>query len=332
MGAVSAFDGISSYEQDQKFYIKSFLLDDSVNGRKWQVTREAMDRDLQSFIGKPFVTWINPATNDFDHPDESVQENYRRGSIIEVGVDKTSGRAYAVSEIFDPTTIRQIKEGVFGFVSPSVGTDEETVQRNASTGVDTLVNFHGYHLAGVTRPAYGVYKAGIKGHCTGTEGQCTKHLKMVQASLDSSHEVDNDSNQHTMGAIPEPQVDYSAKIADLSAKLDSLTQKSASLETENTTLKSQLEAEIKRPHIERILTARAELGEIKAEEKQAEAEKLSKMDLGGLQYIASIAESAVKAKKEAVIPTSVNYRFHRASADSTEKLGDKELLAIRRGF
>ena len=76
------------FENEDKLFIKFFLLDASVNLNTWGVTRQAMLKGLKTFIGKPFVL-----TPDYGHPPAASgddllvqQEKYRDGDIIDVGV------------------------------------------------------------------------------------------------------------------------------------------------------------------------------------------------------------------------------------------------------
>ena len=160
---------------DNRFFIRAFLLDDSLNKNDWAVTKEAMEHDLSSFKGKPFV--MDFAS--YSHPDESEQENYRVGTIEAVGIDPKSGRAFADIEITSKRAMNEIKAGGI-YVSPSLGADTSAVQLDAM-GRRLISAFEGFHLAGVKYPAYGVMKAQIKGQCTGSGHECRKQLMMVQA-------------------------------------------------------------------------------------------------------------------------------------------------------
>lgn len=307
------------FEKDNRFFVKAFLLDASVNQNNWGVTEQALARDISSFIGKPFVV-----TNELDHPREAEQEKYRRGTIIEAGVE--NGKAFAVIEITDSETREQIKRGEVQFVSPSIGVEPEDAHRYGDREI--ITRFAGYHLAGVKEPAFGVVKAQIKGQCTGTSVTCSRHLMQVQASL-SSINLPSPENLLMAEGQPIQTVDYSAQIKELSGKLDTLSQKSASLETENKSLKAQLEQEIKRPYIARILTAKTELGEIKAEETNTEADTLAKLDAGNLSTLAKQFEASAKARKEAIaVP---KYRIQHSASTEAPKNGDEWLARLKRG-
>ena len=91
------------FENQDKYFIKFFLLDATLNLNSWGVTQQSLEKNLQSFIGNPFVL-----TPEFNHPnaidgDDLLvqQEAYRVGNIIMVGIENRTGKAYGVAEIFD---------------------------------------------------------------------------------------------------------------------------------------------------------------------------------------------------------------------------------------
>ena len=93
-------------EQD-RFFIKTFLLDGTRNLNNWAVTKEAMRQYLTTFLDKPIVL-----TADFGHPQAvsgdalfKEQEKFRVGKILEVGIDHTSGKAWARAEITEKNAI-----------------------------------------------------------------------------------------------------------------------------------------------------------------------------------------------------------------------------------
>ena len=172
------------FENEDKLFIKFFLLDSSVNLNTWGVTRKAMLSGLKSFIGKPFVL-----TPDFGHPTASSgddlmvqQEKYRVGDIIDVGVEERSGKAYGVAEITNEQAKDILKNGEVNFVSPSI------VFNNSSEIMDKegnaiITEFEGAHVAGVQEPAYGIDKAEIKGKCIGSKESCDITLEKVEAKV-----------------------------------------------------------------------------------------------------------------------------------------------------
>lgn len=171
-----------SFEDNDHFFIKFFVLDATLNLNKWGVTEYAMKSNLDTFIGKPFVL-----TPDADHPSGTPdtllqnQEEYRVGTIIEVGYDAKSGKAFGVAEITDRNAQDMIKSGEISFVSPSI-IFEKAQTRYLIDGSKVIEAFEGAHVAGVKDPAFGMYKAQIKGKCSGEKATCEKELALVQAS------------------------------------------------------------------------------------------------------------------------------------------------------
>jgi len=174
--------GLIKFEDQDKFFIKFFLLDATLNLNKWGVTEKSLRDGLDSFIGKPFVL-----TADYDHPtardgDDLMiqQEKYRVGNIIMVGLEERSGKAYGVAEITSKEAIDILKGGDVNFVSPSIvfnNSDEMDINGNA-----VIDSWEGAHVAGVAEPAYTIEKAQIKGKCTGDKETCLNTLNKVEAS------------------------------------------------------------------------------------------------------------------------------------------------------
>jgi hypothetical protein len=171
------------FENQDKFFVKFFLLDASLNLNRWGVTRQSLEANLETFVGKPFVL-----TPKFDHPSAQdgddllvQQERYRVGNIIMVGIEQRTGKAWGVAEITDNNARDVIKNGEVNFVSPSIvfnNSDEQDVHGNS-----VIEHFEGAHVAGVAEPAYHIDKAQIKGRCSGSEGECVKQLQKVEASV-----------------------------------------------------------------------------------------------------------------------------------------------------
>jgi len=174
--------GLVKFEDRDKFFIKFFLLDATLNLNKWGVTERSLRDGLDSFVGKPFVL-----TADFDHPNAEngddlriQQEKYRVGNIIMVGLEERTGKAYGVAEITNKEAIDILKSGDVNFVSPSIvfnSSDEYDKNGNA-----IIESWEGAHVAGVAEPAYTIEKAQIKGRCSGDKETCLNSLQRVQAS------------------------------------------------------------------------------------------------------------------------------------------------------
>ena len=172
------------FENEDKLFIKFFLLDASVNLNTWGVTRQAMLRGLKTFIGKPFVL-----TPDYGHPTAASgddllvqQEKFRVGDIIDVGIDTKSDKAYGIAEITNTEAKDILKNGDVNFVSPSIvfNNGAEVADKD---GNSIITEFEGAHVAGVAEPAYGIDKAEIKGKCIGSKESCNLTLEKVEASV-----------------------------------------------------------------------------------------------------------------------------------------------------
>lgn len=195
------------FEQNGKLFLKTFLIDDSVNGAKWGIVNEYIPKHIDKFVGRPFIL-----TQTRTHPPEfygairedyndiqgtinrylRAQEKYRIGTIRKVesstgvisasspsssslGANKNSGWV-AYVEITDPAAIQAFKSGhVPKYVSPTVFRLKHEDPPDATTDFEPL------HLAAVDVPAYSIEKAGIRGSCTGDLVTCSKQL--AQASL-----------------------------------------------------------------------------------------------------------------------------------------------------
>ena len=178
---------VEYFDRANKHFIKFFLIDDSVNYNHWQVTAEAIRQDISTFTGKPFIL-----TSKFDHTngkdvhimteDEmiGIEKKFKIGTIIDVGIDHNTGKAFGIAEITDEKAFQIIQDKAM-FVSPSLRyTDEDVTQHGV---VQVLNRFQAAHVASVKDPAFGIIKAQIKGRCAGTESECRETLKTVQASI-----------------------------------------------------------------------------------------------------------------------------------------------------
>ncbi len=173
-------------QEEDRLFVKFFLLDDRSNLNDWGVTMQAMKNNIASFIGKPFVLRA-----DFDHPQASsgeelliVQEADRVGTISKVGIEQNTGKGWGIAEITDPNAREIFSNGEVSFVSPSiVFQDMDLVFEN---GFEKVSSFEGAHVAGVKEPAYGMQRAQIKGKCSGSEETCDHQLMKVQASITKS--------------------------------------------------------------------------------------------------------------------------------------------------
>lgn len=190
---------IKYFTSNSRFFIKSFLIDDSINANHWGVSRDAIIKNIRSAIGKPFIIDFNT----FSHPKaESIeqllkeQEKYRVGTIIDVNYN--NGYAWFIAEIFDARAIKAIRDGIVRFVSPSIIVDEKDIVRDQD-GNEIVKSFVVAHVAGVKDPAFGINKAMITAQCHGTAYICLSILR--RASKENSNNDKEITNHNNKGSI-----------------------------------------------------------------------------------------------------------------------------------
>lgn len=151
---------------------RMFFLDMSKNRNGWSVTKEAIDADAETCIGKPLILYeectlagckYTHKTVEGSEPNSyedflRVQEKYRVGTIAGYNWDRKAARMDVDVEITDPKTIEGIKGNILKFVSPALYINERTWLETFTRGYrDYIVNrFTVTHLAIVTDPAFGV--------------------------------------------------------------------------------------------------------------------------------------------------------------------------------
>lgn len=174
----SAGDIVDKFSPDnQRFFIKAFLLNADVNGNRWGVSKQSLPQLVQTFVGKPLVL-----TEDFDHPElhdtESLQhalqyqETFRIGNISEISYNNADQTYYAIIEITDPRAKAAFAAGDLPlYVSPAIAKLDPFEQ-------DGQINkWLAMHLAIVDDPAYTVKKAIVSGQCGGSSEQCLMQLR-----------------------------------------------------------------------------------------------------------------------------------------------------------
>lgn len=167
-----------------KFFVKAFLIDDTINLNQWGVNLESIPKNINMFIGKPLVL-----TENFDHPvvdDMSYthalqyQDIYRIGTIIDITrMDKQAqspygNSYYAIIEITNPAAKEAFQSGTLPlYVSPAIA--QMTLNEDPKHINDWLP----LHLAIVDDPAYTVKKAQITGQCGGDTETCLLRLRQA---------------------------------------------------------------------------------------------------------------------------------------------------------
>ena len=177
------------------FLVRAFLIDPSLNINKWAVTEESIDRNINSFIGKPLVL-----TENYDHPGGDIeslshwlayQETFRVGTITEIVTRKnpdTGSTAYhAIIEITDEDVKADIRNNNMPlYVSPAIA--EPIDSHMADAEGQQISHWQGIHLAIVDQPAFGIKKAVISDVCEGNKNGCLLQLRKAHVNL---HGLDN---------------------------------------------------------------------------------------------------------------------------------------------
>lgn len=203
-----ASSNVKYEDANNRLYIKAFLLDASVNINQWGISPNSLDKQINTFIGKPLVL-----TESFNHPmppdvdrvgsddddeyydddenpsntvkvDEIVdhwlqyQESYRVGSIVDITYK--NGTYYAIIEVTDAAAKEAFRNNDLPlFVSPAIA------QLNPYENPSNITDWTGIHLAIVSNPAYTIKKAIISGQCheNGSErndnGKCLLQLRQA---------------------------------------------------------------------------------------------------------------------------------------------------------
>lgn len=189
----------ASFAREGKLFVKAFLLDASVNLNKWGVTPESIDKNINTFIGKPLLLFLNKEGY-FDHPSPpnnenlnhwlSFQETYRVGTIIDVNtkINPLTGNNayYAIIEVTNDDLKQSLRDNTVPlYVSPAIAEfvhPVKSAQIRLADGSELAENWTGVHLAIVHEPAYGVRRATINETCGGSEESCL--LQLRKASIE----------------------------------------------------------------------------------------------------------------------------------------------------
>jgi hypothetical protein len=120
-------------ESNNRLFVKAFLIDNSLNINNWRVTKASIERNINSFIGKPLVL-----TQDYNHPSpnegnpESLdhwlqyQETFRVGTIIDITTKQhpsiPDAKTYhAIIEVTNPDVKQALHDNkVPVYVSPAI--------------------------------------------------------------------------------------------------------------------------------------------------------------------------------------------------------------------
>ena len=172
----------ASLQKQEGKYAKYWLLNaKQTNGNGWGVSPVSIAKNINKFIGRPFVVtakqWVAESEygDQFEHPylptnniDQIInhQEKFRVGSIVDV-VEK-DGDYHAVIEMNSKFANMMLPP----FCSPAI------FQNNPGEADGEISDWEALHLAGLMEdPAYGARIALLKGSCMGTAEACSIQFK-----------------------------------------------------------------------------------------------------------------------------------------------------------
>jgi hypothetical protein len=183
--------------ETDKLYIKTFLIDASISGNAWGVSRQSIVDNIQSFIGKPLVLFKD-AKGELDHPPSEAntiagwtadQEPYRIGTIIDVVRKEQYNQGpyddqyFAIIEVTDGNAKEILQGGNQTlYVSPGLADLHSNLVASQSGQLvaEESSSWIGMHLALVREPAYGIRKAQITASCGGDETKCIAQLRKAR--------------------------------------------------------------------------------------------------------------------------------------------------------
>ena len=172
------------HDGDQSYYANSFLMDESVNKRRWSVTYESMKANIDTFVGRSVV--MIPSGH---HPHYSIQEFFKVGSIESVSLnDKSRSSSAYINMNADAASL--VYDRTLNHTSVQVAADRRgTKIMNADTPFEYEVceSWRGEHLALVGSPAYKADKAVIDRICQGTAQECRMELPMNASMPKNRH-------------------------------------------------------------------------------------------------------------------------------------------------
>ena len=185
-------------EDAPRLFIKTFLIDASISGNAWGVSRKSIVDNIQTFIGKPLVLYKN-AKGELDHPPDAdaqtiadwntIQEPFRIGTIIDVVRKEQYNQGphddqyFAIIEVTDKDA-RDVLHGTNQtlYVSPALADLHRNLVANRAGELvgEESDNWVGMHLALVREPAFGIKKAQIVAKCGGSEEACITQLRKAR--------------------------------------------------------------------------------------------------------------------------------------------------------
>ena len=173
-----------NFKGKRGYFLKKFLINDKFNLNKWRVTWPAMQKDIRTFIGQPLTL-----TPEQDHPAVEEQENFRVGTIIDVGLEEVGHLAWEIVKLKNKKIYDMVRTKKIRFGSPTVHTPKkyaEFLDKGTPMERTVLHRFIGKHDSIVSEPAYTKMVDKIVAVCTGDGPGCASKLLEVGAEVNDS--------------------------------------------------------------------------------------------------------------------------------------------------
>ena len=177
--------------ENNKVYLKTFLIDYSSATNGMRLVKNGNNL-AKKFLNKDVI--LTPEKN---HPPEftkyrqtgnpqidipnflKMQQKYRIGKIVEVNKSLAQGTNEPVySALVELDTQKGNNLYKHGLLPKYVSA---SIYKTKGEGFDDIQDFEALHLALVSSPAYGFYKAKVRGSCENTQVICSE--KLAQAGL-----------------------------------------------------------------------------------------------------------------------------------------------------
>jgi hypothetical protein len=253
-------------QDSDKLFLKTFLIDASISGNAWGVSKQSILDNIQTFVGKPLVLYRD-AKGELDHPPDSdaqsiaewsaVQEPFRIGTIVDV-VRKEQfqqgphdDQYFAIIEVQDKDA-KDILQGTDQtlYVSPALADLHRNLVANRSGEIvaEESDRWVGMHLALVRQPAFGIRKAQITAKCGGDEQTCIAQLRRarlarenfcVRAALLNTSQVSSPGKNRSL-RLSEQEERKEESTVETTERKTTEKKSESDLERENAKLKEQI--------------------------------------------------------------------------------------------
>lgn len=246
MLVASKIEVLDEFRGKKGHFIRTFLINDTVNFNDWMTTKDANHRQSENWLGMPGVRFWSTELNRWDHPEYDTkeealagQEDYRVSTIVAVQWNADTKTWEQISEINDDNIWQQILSGEIKYVSPSAWPDEVV------PGIDNplvVTDYTPLHYAFVDDPAFGFVIATVSGTCDGTTKKCLAELGPLVASVRTTIQktipkislIANGTNMNSLPAKTEHEIELENQIKQLKASLEETKTEVKTLKDEQT--------------------------------------------------------------------------------------------------